>query len=397
MKSTTKYVFTFLLLIALAAGLAAFRPAQTPIQGSTNDRFVLGGVYTLKSGETLDGNLFVLGGMATLEPDSHVAKDVMVMGGALTANGTIGGDVNAIGGLVTLGATAVVDGDVNIAAGNLTRDEGATVKGNVNSASTGPFQVVIPSRIDIPQLENIPGLVLPGNVPIPNMNWIDFNPLGGILWWLGRSFIWAVVALLLVLFIPLNAQRTGRAAVHQPLPSGGLGCLTILVAPIVIVALAITICGIPLAVIGAFLLWAAWLFGIVALGLEAGERMTQMVHQDWAPAVSAALGTFTLTLVINGIGAVVPCIGWLVPALVGLVGLGAAMLTRFGAHNYPPEAGYGTEPIPAPSLPAKPVAPVEVADASPVEPMPPTSFVDLPDVPPEMPAEGEGGGEPKVS
>lgn len=384
MKSTVILVPTFWLLIVLVAGLAAFRPAQTPMQGSSNDRFVLGGTYTLQSGETLDGNLFVLGGMATLEKDSRVDQDVMIMGGALTVNGTIGGDVNAIGGLVTLGSAAVVEGDVNIAAGNLVRDDGARVEGNVNSASTGLFSIVIPGRIDIPQLQTPPSVVLPGNVRIPNMNWVDFNPIGGILWWLGRSFIWAVVALLLVLFVPRHAQRAGKAAARQPLPAGGIGCLTMLVAPAVIIALAITICGIPLALIGAFLLWAAWLFGVVALGLEVGERMTSMMHQDWAPAVSAALGTFVLTLVINGVGAIVPCIGWLVPLLVGLVGLGAALLTRFGAHSYPPEPDYPAERLPAPGGPVEPIAPVKVADAPPSESLPPTAYVDLPAAP-EMP------------
>jgi hypothetical protein len=31
----------------------------------------------------------------------------------------------------------------------------------------------------------------------------------------------------------------------------------------------------------------------------------------------------------------VPCVGWMAPAAVGLVGLGAVLLTRFGGRVYP--------------------------------------------------------------
>ena len=49
------------------------------------------------------------------------------------------------------------------------------------------------------------------------------------------------------------------------------------------------------------------------------------------PVLSAGLGTLVLAIVI-GTAQHVPCVGWIAPALVGLVGLGAAVVTMFGTR-----------------------------------------------------------------
>ena len=74
---------------------------------------------------------------------------------------------------------------------------------------------------------------------------------------------------------------------------------------------------------------------MISIGVEIGKRLEKGLNQEWALPVSAGIGTLILTLIINGIGEVIPCIGWMVPALVGMVGLGATMLSRFGTQNYP--------------------------------------------------------------
>jgi hypothetical protein len=99
----------------------------------------------------------------------------------------------------------------------------------------------------------------------------------------------------------------------------------------------VTLILIPVAVlvvfVGALALVLAWLFGIIALGNEVGERFTQSINQTWAPVFTAGFGTFLLMLVGGAIGEI-PCIGWLFVALVGLVGIGAAVLTRFGTRPF---------------------------------------------------------------
>lgn len=360
MKRTLKNLSFLLLLVVLALSLTAFRQADLSLQDS-GDRLVLGGNYTLQEGETLDGNLIVMGGNATLEPGSRVERDVIVLGGNLLAQGAIGGNVNVIGGLVTLENGAVVEGDVNTLSGQLLQDEGASVEGDVNDNLTLPFFFGAPAHIQIPGFNG----ELPLMFSTTNRMDLGLGLLGGILWWLGRSFIWAILALLVGLFIPRNAERAASAATAKPVVAGGLGCMTVLVAPAFLILLFITICGIPFSLLGMFLLLAAWAFGIIALGLETGKRLADLLKQDWAMPVSAMVGTFVLTLLINGLGALIPCIGWIVPAIVGMVGLGAALVTRFGAQALPDAEVVATpapvtqvvDTIPLPSAPLESPSP----------------------------------------
>jgi energy-coupling factor transporter transmembrane protein EcfT len=121
------------------------------------------------------------------------------------------------------------------------------------------------------------------------------------------------------------------------------------VLPIVLVLLAITICLSPVSLIGGALLAIAWAFGLIAIGTEVGKRLAEIFKQEWAIAVEAALGTFILILVFNG-AALIPCVGWLLRAVVGIVGLGAVLLTRFGTQDYPPalpaQGSAGAPPTP---------------------------------------------------
>ncbi len=301
---------------------------------------MLGGSYILEENETLNGSLIVLGGTAALSENSTVTDDVFIMGGTLTAAGTIQGDVAAIGGLVSLESTAQVNGDINALSASLKRAEGSQVDGEVNTDIAGPFTIDIPGNLKIPGLEGLPPISIPRESGSPVAGF-HFNPIWDVFWWLIRSFIWAVMAVLVGLFAPKAISRAGEAAISSPAATAGLGCLTILVFPMILVLLAITICGIPFSLIGAFGLWFAWVFGVIVLGTETGKRIANLFKGDWAVPVSAGVGTFILTLVMNGLGLLVPCVGWIVPMILGSIGLGAAVLTRLGTRSYPNEFGTG--------------------------------------------------------
>ena len=48
---------------------------------------------------------------------------------------------------------------------------------------------------------------------------------------------------------------------------------------------------------------------------------------------------FLLALVVDATGQFIPCIGWIFPALVAVIGIGALILTRFGTQSYPADTG----------------------------------------------------------
>lgn len=303
-------------------------PGVGALQGPSGDQLVLGGTYELESGQTLEGGLVVLGGMVTTQADSVVEGDAVLLGGTLQLDGRIEGDIVAIGGSVDLGDHAVVAGDVNVLSGRLSRADGARVEGRVNRSVGGPLApVVIPST----QVVTVPG-------------WDGGNVLLQGFWLLLRSILWAIVALLVVLLLPEHSERVRGAVVEKTGVSLGMGLLTTIIAPLLLIVITITIIGIPVSLLGVFLLALAWAFGVIVVGLEVGQRLVKAAKQEWAPAVAAGLGVFLVTLVGNAIGVVVPCIGWMIPAAVGMLGLGAVLITRFGTQHYQPYAIRPVEP-----------------------------------------------------
>jgi hypothetical protein len=302
--------------------------AGTLAQISSGDRLVVGGSFTLQAGEIQDGNLFILGGAVTLEAGSTVNQDVIMVGGNLKADGKVGGDVFILGGLLEMSESTQVQGDVNVLGGSVEGEELATIGGQITTDANTAFPITIPSA-------SVP-FVTPGGYRIPNLE-LGVNPVWSFLWFLLRSLMWAVLAIVVVLFFSKPTERVARTVVSQPLISGGLGLLTIVVVPVVLVLIAITICGIPIALLAALALTVSWAFGMIVIGTEVGNRLAKAFKADWAKPVSAGLGTFLLVSVVNGAGALVPCVGWVFGFLVGIVGLGAVLLTRFGSQPYPAE------------------------------------------------------------
>jgi cytoskeletal protein CcmA (bactofilin family) len=352
MKNTAKILLTFVVTLLLAFVFiptlhsnpvrlsgslilpGAFARMSSPQQTPGGDKLVLGGSFILEEGEVIEGDLFVLGGTAKLSQGSTVQGEIMVLGGTLTVDGKVEGSINVVGGLVSLGSSAHVEGDINTLSAQLNQEEGAIVDGKVNSLTNGPYSVIVPGSFQLPNWGGIPAITLPKDVGSPRLD-LRLNPLWDALWWLIRSFIWAALAVLVALFVPKPIGRVADTAVHTPVVTGGLGCITILIAPLFLILLAITICGLPISVLGGFILWIAWGFGVIVIGAETGRRLAELLRVDWAIPVTAGVGTFVLTLVSNGVGLLVPCFGWMLAAIIGVIGLGAVLLTRFGSRSYP--------------------------------------------------------------
>lgn len=293
---------------------------------------VMGGTYTLEAGETLDGDLLVFGGNIVLEAESIVEGNVLLMGGNADIDGEVTGELALLGGNADLGATAVIGGSVVSLGGNLSRAEGAVIGGDTVAADefSVPFQFRFPS----------PSRVIG---PFGGFN-VGFSPIWSVLWFFFRSLLLAALAILVVMFWPEPSARAAQAVVSQPLLSGGLGLLTFIVAPILLVVLAITIILSPVSLLAGILLVVAGVFGWIAIGLEVGNRMSEAFGWEVHPAASAGIGTLAMSLVVGGVG-LVPCIGWLAGVVVAAVGLGAVLLTRFGSREY---VSATAEPAPAP-------------------------------------------------
>jgi hypothetical protein len=117
-----------------------------------------------------------------------------------------------------------------------------------------------------------------------------------------------------------------------------MGLVSVLLFVTAIVALALfsilivtMILTIPMIIALATVFAAAGIFGWIGMGTEIGQRLAIALKTEMPLPLAAGLGTFLLYFVANGIG-FIPCIGWVVPTLLGLVALGAVFMTRFGTR-----------------------------------------------------------------
>lgn len=340
MKTNLFFVLAILSLLLVAAAPLS---AGGPLDGGP---VIFGGNYTLASGDTLNGDLVVFGGNVTIEADAQVKGSIVIFGGNISLDGTMTGDLVLIGGSGSMGAKSVIEGDLMTVGGSVSRAEGSRVEGQIRNDPT--IEVPIPAIPDVPNVPEVPNV--PGAPDVPESP--IWNSIGSAFGVLGWAVLYAALAMVLVLFLHPQMERVAQTVVRQTLAAGGVGLLTILVFPLLLVFMAVTIIlilGIPFAVLALVL---AWLFGIVSIGMEVGERFTRAIGQEWSPVLTAGFGTFLLVLVVEGIG-LAPCIGWLAPFLVGVTGVGAVLLTWIDSQANPPRAA---APAPGPDEALPPVS-----------------------------------------
>lgn len=326
---------TILIVSLLFAGVASASDSFVP---HFDDQVVFFGTFTLDSGETLEGNLVVFGGVVNLETDSVVTGDVVIFGGNVTAEGVINKNLVAIGGVAALTDTAIVHGDLIAPATVVRRADGAVVFGQIITEN-------IP-EIDIPEIPDIPE---PGTPPTPSREPTFFDnvsqalrPVVSFFGALARALVFSAVAVLIFLVVPKHGHRVSQAIEEYPVLSGGFGLLSVAVftaAVVVLSLLSITVILIPLTVPAIILLSLALVlglvFGLIAVGADVGRRMMTAFKASWSSTLQVAIGSFSLSFVLGllSIG-LWSFFGGLLWTVVGAVGLGSVLLTRFGSRRY---------------------------------------------------------------
>ena len=342
MNKFTKHLFVLLALLGLVLLPMQAAHADGLAIPFKDGGVIIGSSYSLAEGETLTGGLVVIGGSALLETGSIFYGDLVVIGGSSTIKK--GAEVN--GAVVTIGGSSTIDteikGDVVSIGGPTQLQENTHIRGDLVTIG-GPVQKAEGARVDGELIDNPTPPARPelpsANVPStsPRFN-IDANPFWEAFWLFVSSIGYGLLAMLIVLFLPQQTRRVSDAVVRQPLIAGGMGILTYILFVVVIVALALfsvliitLVLTIPLIVIVSLVLGAGMAFGWIALGTEAGVRLIGLFNREWPLPVSAALGTFLITLVA-GLFEFIACIGWVVPFVLTLLGVGAVLMTRFGTQ-----------------------------------------------------------------
>jgi hypothetical protein len=198
----------------------------------------------------------------------------------------------------------LVEGDVNVVGGTYDGRPGAVVTGQINQIGGALTQAVVPWA--------------PSESP-----YNPFVPDHRLLWRLS----WNVLALLVFLIFPLRTRMVlDRLERHAGLSvvAGILGCMAVIP---VAVLLAITILLIPLILLEMVFVLAGIFLGTAALALLIGRRLCELISPATTPSPLLAL---LVGLALITAAELVPVVGTLVLMFVGLIGLGATLLSFAG-------------------------------------------------------------------
>ncbi|QFU82186.1 bactofilin family protein [Natronorubrum aibiense] len=276
----------------------------------TGDVSAAGGDVVIEDGGEVGGTLEVASGSVTIA--GVVDGDVDVGAGSLTVaeSGTIGGDLRAGVGSATIDGT--IEGDAEIGAETIRLGEGASIAGDLRY--DGNLEGNTDAVAGTIEQDSSLGISTTPTIP-------TFAP------WVFAAYAFAVNLLLGAVLLALFPRFSGNVAARVstgPLRTGLVGLGVFVGVPILLIALLITVIGIPLSVIGAFvfalLLWIGAVYGWFAVA--AALLSAVGIGNRWlALVVGLAVGTALSRA---------PFVGGLITLIVLLLGLGAIARALYG-------------------------------------------------------------------
>jgi hypothetical protein len=214
----------------------------------------------------------------------------------------VDGDLTVIFGDATI--AGIVQGNVNVVGGNYDPRPGGIVTGQINQIGGAVTQAVVPWA------------------PAES-TYNPFVPDHRLIWRLS----WSLLALLVFLIFPLRTRMVLDRLERHPGLSVAAGVLgSVAVIPLAVL-LCITILLIPLILIEFVFVLAGVFLGTAALGLLIGRRLCELISPSTTPSPLVAL---LVGLALITAAELVPVVGTLVLIFVGLIGLGATILSFAG-------------------------------------------------------------------
>jgi len=218
----------------------------------------------------------------------------------------------------TLETDDVVNGDLNVIFGDVTCD-GATITGSVRTYF-GHFTPINGCEVggDLQNLapSSFMALALP-NIDAANNAFLEENRH------VFRHLAWAVVVMFAFLLFPLRVRVALDRVERHPGLSAVVGTLAAVAVVPLAILLALSVIGIPLIPVEFAALLACLWIGHAAVSILIGRRLFELLHPHGS---ATPLGALALGLVVVVAAELLPGFGWVVMLLVGLIGLGAAIL-----------------------------------------------------------------------
>ena len=296
------------------------------------------------------GPVVRVGDSYTLRAGDRV-REVVVIAGSATIEGEVDGDMVVVLGTVRLGGTSVVRGDLVVVGGSATVESGAVVERDL---------VVVGGELDAPP-EFSPGgaqvavgflgSAVPFDAVVPLFS-------QGLLW--GRPLVpslpwmWAFVGVVFLMYLIINIvfERPVRACsdvlADKPLTTGFAGFLVLLLIGPVSFILLISVVGMVALPFLMLALFIGGIFGRVGVVRWMGSRV---VAEHESGGWGQATRSLTIGFAVLSLAYMVPVIGLVTWAMLGVFGLGAATITFVGALRRELPQASQSPPLSVPSVP----------------------------------------------
>ena len=301
-------------------------------------------------------------------------RDVVMIAGNATIEGRVDQDVVVVLGSVRIGSTAVIEQDLIVVGGSTVVDPGAIVNRDL---------VVVGGGFEAPP-EFMPG---GEHIVIGTMMGGQLESLGtwfsrGLLW--GRlivpslPWVWGAVAIFFLFYLALNVVfdkpvvACADTLSRKPLTAFGVGLLVLLLIGPISLLLAVSVIGIAVIPFVLCALLAGWIVGKVSVMRWIGMNVVSESDpggDTWDPdtlrvSPRRAYGarSFVIGFALITLTYMIPVLGIVMWAIVGVLGLGSASLSFISAYrreNPKPIAPPASEPpraappmVPPPPVPA---------------------------------------------
>ncbi len=287
---------------------------QIVVRGEVgNNVRVFGGDVTIS--DKVGRNLTFVGGNIEITDSAKINGSVVGAGGNVSIFAPVGKGAKFGVGNLTLGSS--IGGDVEAGVGILTLTSEAKVVGDLKYWSDTEANLHSGAKVTGELTKNTPPQEF------------DFSPtkflgvMSGInLFFQFIAFISSlIVGLLLIRFLPNSSEKFVNLLNKRPWASAGIGILTLILTPIVIILLLLLVVTIPIALIllAVYLisLYLTRIFVSYFIGKKVLAKFVRKNHNNWALLIG---------LVAFGIISLIPIIGGIFVFLSLLFGLGAIFL-----------------------------------------------------------------------
>ena len=241
------------------------------------------------------GNVTSFGGSVVIQGELH--GNVTAFNSNTLITGQVFGNLTLFGGSIALNKTSQIHGHIAVYGSKELNAQSKQLDGVINGYE---------------QYHPFPGSM--GEFSFPFLSLV----------------IWIILGIALSSLLPEHVAFVRTTVTTKTRRSIIIGLLSIILVPAALVVLIALILTIPVAIILALGLLAAWILGTVAISWTIGEYIVLSVAPKYnTRLIDIVVGLTALVLVGS-----IPYIGWLISIGVGVLGIGAVFLSRFGTRLY---------------------------------------------------------------